>query len=115
MSKMTEIYRPTDEEILEYEEILRLEKKVAEEEALEGLNGTKGYKMVIFTSRSKGKGRKRKHSVEVELISSGERHVLVRDGYHSPIDIWANEALGEEYLTDEYDTFLERLRYKANR
>ncbi len=67
---------------------------------------------VTFVSRSNGRGRSRRRPRSVELIGYGGRHYSIRkDGPHSPLDVIADEVLGESVPSNErYDKFLQRVR-----
>lgn len=67
---------------------------------------------VSFVSFSKGKDRRRRRPIEVELLGYGQRFHTIKPGgkIHSPIDTIADEVLeGTVAPEDRYDEFLKRL------
>lgn len=71
----------------------------------------KEFKYRNFVSRSAGRGRTRRPR-QIELVGRNGEFTSIKDGYHSPIDQWADEWLGDSVTngTDTYDEFLRLLR-----
>lgn len=64
---------------------------------------------VYFTSKSKGRGRKRKHWVEVELVSY--RGGPFKLWHKFPFDVCATECFGDSIKADEAtEEFKEQIR-----